>query len=163
MQVQQAQPQKQAAPVMRRASSIAARQAAMAQQSQETKPVQSSPKIKRQTSARSGSVASTKPPIAASAPKPGGSPKKGEVKPAADLVQTPTIGVDSPKPEPSAPSLPGVEGVDKMAIDEASGDAPEGAEELDPALEEETPIEEMIRVTRAKLRRRTTTEVPVGN
>jgi receptor expression-enhancing protein 1/2/3/4 len=50
-----------------------------------------------------------------------------------------------------------------MAIDEASGDAPEGVEELDPALEEETPIEEMIRVTRAKLRRRTTTEVPVGN
>ncbi|KAL5662886.1 hypothetical protein ACJX0J_022994, partial [Zea mays] len=90
VQVQQAQPQNQAAPVMRRASSIAARQAAMAQQSQETKPVQSSPKIKRQTSARSGSVASTKPPIAASAPKPGGSPKKGEVKPAADPVQTPT-------------------------------------------------------------------------
>ena len=163
VQVQQAQPQKQAAPVMRRASSIAARQAAMAQQSQETKPVQSSPKIKRQTSARSGSVASTKPPIAASAPKPGGSPKKGEVKPAADPVQTPTTGADSPKPEPSARSLPGVEGVDKMAIDEASGDALEGAEELDHALEEETSMEETIRVTRAKLRRRTTTEVPVGN
>jgi receptor expression-enhancing protein 1/2/3/4 len=163
VQVQQAQPQKQAAPVMRRASSIAARQAAMAQQSQETKPVSSSPKIKRQTSARSGSVASTKPPVAASALKPGGSPKKGEVKPAADPVQTPTTGADSPKPEPSAPSLPGAEGVDKMAIDEASGDAPEGAEELDPALEEETPMEETIRVTRAKLRRRTATEDPAGN
>jgi receptor expression-enhancing protein 1/2/3/4 len=161
--VQQAQPQKQATPVMRRASSIAARQVAMAQQSQETKPVQSSPKIKRQTPARSSSVASTKPPVATSAPKPSGSPKKGEVKPAADLVQTPTIGVDSPKPEPSAPSLPGVEGVDKMAINEASGDAPDGAEELDPALEEETPMEETIRVTRAKLRRRTATEVPAGN
>ncbi|PWZ06814.1 HVA22-like protein i [Zea mays] len=163
VQVQQAQPQKQAPPVMRRASSIAARQAAMAQQSQETKPVSSSPKIKRQTSARSGSVASTKPPVAASALKPGGSPKKGEVKPAADPVQTPTTGADSPKPEPSAPSLPGAEGVDKMAIDEASGDAPEGAEELDPALEEETPMEETIRVTRAKLRRRTATEDPTGN
>jgi receptor expression-enhancing protein 1/2/3/4 len=50
-----------------------------------------------------------------------------------------------------------------MAIDEASGDALEGAEELDHALEEETPMEETIRVTHAKLRRRTTTEVPVGN
>ncbi|ONM27165.1 hypothetical protein ZEAMMB73_Zm00001d007595 [Zea mays] len=103
------------------------------------------------------------PPVAASAPKPGGSPKKGEVKPAVDPVQTPTTGADSTKPEPSAPSLPGAEGVDKMAIDEASGDAPEVAEELDPALEEEMSMEEMIRVTRAKLRRRTTTEVPAGN
>jgi receptor expression-enhancing protein 1/2/3/4 len=50
-----------------------------------------------------------------------------------------------------------------MAIDEASGDALEGAEELDPALEEEMSMEEMIRVTHAKLRRRTTTEVPAGN
>jgi receptor expression-enhancing protein 1/2/3/4 len=71
-------------------------------------------------------VASTKPLVAASAPKPGGSPKKGEVKPTADPVQTPTTLVDSPKPEPSAPSLPGAEGVDKMAINGASGDALEG-------------------------------------
>ncbi|KAG0551911.1 hypothetical protein BDA96_01G464000 [Sorghum bicolor] len=162
VQLQQPQPQKQAAPVMRRAASIAARQAAMAQQSQETKPVPSSPKIKRQTSGKSGSVASTKPAAAASTPKPAGSPKKGEVKPAADPVQTPATSANSPKSEPNAPPLPEAEGVDKMAIDEVSGDAAEGAEELDPALEE-TPMEETIRVTRAKLRRRTATEDPAGN
>jgi receptor expression-enhancing protein 1/2/3/4 len=49
-----------------------------------------------------------------------------------------------------------------MAIDKVSGDAAEGAEELDPALEE-TPMEETIRVTRAKLRRRTATEDPTEN
>jgi receptor expression-enhancing protein 1/2/3/4 len=162
LQLQQPQPQKQAAPVMRRAASIAARQAAMAQQSQETKPIPSSPKIKRQTSGKSGSVASTKPAAAASTPKPGGSPKKGEVKPAADPVHTPATSADSPKSEPSAPPLLEAEGVDKMAIDKVSGDAAEGAEELDPALEE-TPMEETIRVTRAKLRRRTATEDPTEN
>lgn len=160
VELQQPQPQKQAAPVMRRAASIAARQAAMAQQSLETKPI--SPKIKRQTSGRSGPVSSTKPAAAASTTKPGGSPKKGEVKPAVDAVQTPATSADSPKSEPSAPPLPEAEGVDKMAIDEVSGDAAEGAEELDPTLEE-TPMEETIRVTRAKLRRRTATEDTAGN
>lgn len=162
VELQQPQPQKQAAPVMRRGASIAARQAAMAQQSLETIPVPSSPKIKRQTSGRPGSVASTKPAAAASTPKPGGSPKKGEVKPAVDPVQTPATSADSPKSEPSAPPLSETEGVDNMAIDEVSGDAAEGAEELDPALEE-TPMEETIRVTRAKLRRRTATEDSAGN
>ncbi|KAG2553352.1 hypothetical protein PVAP13_9KG527200 [Panicum virgatum] len=152
-------PQKQAAPVMRRAASIAARQAAMAQQSQETKPVPSSPKIKRQASAKSSSVASTKPVAAASTQKPGGSPKKSEVKHAVEPVPTPATSADSPKSEPSAKSLPEAEEVDKMAIDEAGGDAEEGTEELDPALEE-TPMEETIRVTRAKLRRRID---PAGN
>jgi receptor expression-enhancing protein 1/2/3/4 len=159
LQQQQQQPQKQAAPVMRRAASIAARQAAMAQQSQETKPVPSSPKIKRQASAKSSSVASTKPVAAASTQKPGGSPKKSEVKHAVEPVPTPATSVDSPKSEPSAKSLPEAEEVDKMAIDEAVGDAEEGTEELDPALEE-TPMEETIRVTRAKLRRRID---PAGN
>jgi len=158
-QVQQQQPQKQAAPVMRRAASNAARQAAMAQQSQETKPVPSSPKIKRQASAKSSSVASTKPVAAASTQKPGGSPKKSEVKHAVEPVQTPATSADSPKSEPSAKSLPEAEEVDKMAIDEAGGDAEEGTEELDPALEE-TPMEETIRVTRTKLRRRID---PAGN
>lgn len=157
VQQQQQQPQKQAAPVMRRAASIAARQAAMAQQSQETKPVPSSPKIKRQASAKSSSMASTKPVTAASTPKPGGSPKKSEVKPAVEPVPTPAISADSPKS-----ALPEAEEVDNMAIDEAGGDAAEGSEELDPSLEE-TPMEETIRVTRAKLRRRNASEDPAGN
>ncbi|WVZ56273.1 hypothetical protein U9M48_006830 [Paspalum notatum var. saurae] len=156
----QQQPQKQATPVMRRAASIAARQAAMAQQSQEAKP--SSPKFKRQASAKSGSVASTKPTAAVSTAKSGGSPKKSETKHAVDPVQTPTTSADSPKSEPSVPPLPEAEGVDKMVIDEAGGDGAEGAEGLDPAVEE-TLMEETIRVTRAKLRRRTAAEDPAGN
>jgi receptor expression-enhancing protein 1/2/3/4 len=104
-------------------------------------------------------VASTKPVAAASTQKPGGSPKKSEVKHAVEPVPTPATSVDSPKSEPSAKSLPEAEEVDKMAIDEAVGDAEEGTEELDPALEE-TPMEETIRVTRAKLRRRID---PAGN
>lgn len=122
----------------------------------------SSPKIKRQASAKSSSIASTKPVTAASTPKSGGSPKKSEVKPAVEPVRTPATSADSPKSEPSAKPLPEAEEVDKMAIDEAGGDAPEGSEELDPALEE-TPMEETIRVTRAKLRRRNAAEDPAGN
>lgn len=159
-QQQQPQPQKQPAPVMRRAASIAARQAAMAQQSQETKPIPSSPKIKRQASAKSSSVALTKPATAASTPKSGGSPKKSELKP--EPVRTPATSGDSPKSEPSAKPLPEAEEVDKMAIDEVDGDAAEGTEELDPALDE-TLMEETIRVTRAKLRRRIAPEDPAGN
>jgi receptor expression-enhancing protein 1/2/3/4 len=49
-----------------------------------------------------------------------------------------------------------------MAIDEVDGDAAEGTEELDPALDE-TLMEETIRVTRAKLRRRIAPEDPAGN
>lgn len=162
VQVQHQQPQKQAAPVMRRAASTAARQAAMAQQSQETKSVPSSPKFKRQVSAKSGSVASTKSAAAVSTPKSGGSPKKSETKPAIDPVQTPATSVDSTKSEACAPPLPDAEGVDKMVIDEVDGRAAEGAEELDPTLEE-TPMEETIRVTRAKLRRRTAAEDTAGN
>ncbi|KAJ1297938.1 hypothetical protein BS78_01G416900 [Paspalum vaginatum] len=162
VQLQQQQPQKQAAPVMRRAASAAARQAAMAQQSQEAKPVPSSPKFKRQASAKSGSVASTKPGTAVSTAKSGGSPKKSETKHAVDLVQTPATSADSPKSEPSAPPLPEAEGVDKMVIDEASSGDAEGAEGLDPAVEE-TPMEETIRVTRAKLRRRTAAEDRAAN
>ncbi|KAL6648452.1 hypothetical protein ACP70R_012676 [Stipagrostis hirtigluma subsp. patula] len=158
-QQQHQQPQKQA-PVMRRAASIAARQAAMAQQSLETKAVPSSPRIRRQASAKAGSLASTKSTAAVSTTKPD-SPKS-EVKPAVEKVQTPaTTKAGSPKSGPSAPPLPEAEGVEKMAIDEA-GDAAEGSEELDPALEE-TPMEETIRVTRAKLRRRTAAEDPAGN
>ncbi|CAN6307282.1 unnamed protein product [Urochloa humidicola] len=134
----------------------------MTQQSQETKPVPSSPKIKRQASAKSSAVASTKPVTAATTPKSGGSPKKSEAKPAVEPVRTPATSAHSLKSEPSG--LPEAEEVDKMAIDEAGGDAAEGAEELDPALEvEETPMEETIRVTRAKLRRRTAPEDPAGN
>ncbi|KAI4967779.1 hypothetical protein ZWY2020_014946 [Hordeum vulgare] len=77
--VQQQQPQKQAQPVMHRAPSIAARQAAMAQQSQETNPV--SPKIKRHGSAKGGPAASVKPAAAAaSTAKPDENPKKSEAK-----------------------------------------------------------------------------------
>jgi len=151
-QVQQQQPQKQAPPVMRRAASIAARQAAMAQQAQETKPV--SPKIKRQVSVKAGAAASTKPAAAAaSTAKPDETTKKSEVKPAAELVPARSADVDAPRAEPKAQPTPEAEGSDDMAIDE--DDVPvEGAEELDPALEEETVMEETIRVTRAKLRRR---------
>ncbi|KAK3151062.1 hypothetical protein QOZ80_3AG0241210 [Eleusine coracana subsp. coracana] len=152
---QQQQPQKQAPPVMRRAASIAARQAAMVQQSQESKSVPSSPKIKRQASAKASSLASTKSAPVASTTKPDESTKKSDVKPATEQVQTPATNAESPRSQPSAPSLPEDEGVDTMAIDDA-GDTAEGSEELDPALEvEETPMEETIRVTRAKLRRRT--------
>ncbi|XP_062210586.1 putative HVA22-like protein g [Phragmites australis] len=167
-QQQQQQTQKQAPPVMRRAASIAARQAAMAQQSQEIKTVPSSPKIKRQASAKAGSVASTKSATVTSAAKPDESTKKSEVKPAVEQVQTPATNAESPKSEPSAPPLPEAEGVDKMAVDEVN-DTAEGTEELDPAVEveetlmEETPMEETIRVTCAKLRRRTAAEDPAGN
>ncbi|KAM3314473.1 hypothetical protein ACQJBY_033356 [Aegilops geniculata] len=153
-QVQQQQPQRQAQPVMRRAASIAARQAAMAQQAQETKPV--SPKFKRQASAKGGPAASTKP-AAAAAPttKPDEKTKKSEAKPVAELVPAPVV----PRPEPKAQPAPEAEVSDDMAIDEADI-AVEGAEEVDPALEEETVMEETIRVTRAKLRRRAAAEGP---
>ena len=159
LQQQQQQPQKQATPVMRRAASIAARQAAMAQQSQETKVV--SPKIKRQASAKAGPVASAKPTAAASATKPDENTKKSEVKPAAEHVPAPAAGADVPRSELSALPPLEAEGVDNMAIDEAE-DTVEGTEELDPASEE-TVMEETIRVTRAKLRRRAAAEVPAGN
>lgn len=158
-QVQQQQPQKQAQPVMRRAASIAARQAAMAQQAQETKPV--SPKIKRQASAKGGPAASVKPATAAaSTAKPDENPKKSEAKPAtAELVPAPATDAVVPRPVPKAQPAPDAEVSDDMAIDEADI-AVEGAEELDPALEEETVMEETIRVTRAKLRRRAAAEGP---
>ncbi|GJN40690.1 hypothetical protein PR202_gb29951 [Eleusine coracana subsp. coracana] len=136
-------------------SIYAARQVAMVQQSQESKSVPSSPKIKRQASAKASSLVSTKSAPAASTTKPDESTKKSGVKPATEQVQTPATNAESPRSEPSAPSLAEAEGVDTMAIDDA-GDTAEGSEELDPALEvEETPMEETIRVTRAKLRRRT--------
>ncbi|XP_048571725.1 HVA22-like protein i [Triticum urartu] len=155
-QVQQQQPQRQAQPVMRRAASIAARQAAMAQQAQETKPV--SPKIKRQASAKGGPAASVKP-AAAAAPtaKPDEKTKKSEAKPAAEPVPAPAADAVAPRPEPKAQPAPEAEASDDMAIDEADV-AVEGAEEVDPALEEETVMEETIRVTRAKLRRRAAAE-----
>ncbi|VAH88851.1 unnamed protein product [Triticum turgidum subsp. durum] len=154
-QVQQQQPQRQAQPVMRRAASIAARQAAMAQQAQETKPV--SPKIKRQASAKGGPAASVKP-AAAAAPtaKPDEKTKKSEAKPAAEPVPAPAADAVAPRPEPKAQPAPEAEASDDMAIDEADV-AVEGAEEVDPALEE-TVMEETIRVTRAKLRRRAAAE-----
>ncbi|KQK22553.1 putative HVA22-like protein g [Brachypodium distachyon] len=158
-QVQQQQPQKQAPPVMRRAASIAARQAAMAQQSQETKPV--SPKIKRQTSAKAGPVASSRPTTAASSTKPDEITKKSDVKTAADPAPAPVADTTVPRSEPRAPPSPEADGVDNMVVDEAD-DAAEGTEELDPALEE-TVMEETIRVTRAKLRRRAIAEGPAGN
>ena len=144
---------------MRRAASIAARQAAMAQQSQETKAV--SPKMKRQASAKAGPVASAKPTAAASTTKPDENTKKSEVKPAAEQVLAPVADADVPRSEPSA--LPPLEAevVDNMAVDEADC-AVEGMEELDPASEE-TVMEETIRVTRAKLRRRAAAEGPAGN
>jgi receptor expression-enhancing protein 1/2/3/4 len=127
----------------------------MAQQSQETKPL--SPKIKRQTSAKAGPVASTKPAAAAAATKPDENTKKIEAKPAAELVQAPAAEADVPKAEPRVQPLPEAEGVDDMVVDEAD-DAVEGVEELEPSLEEETVMEETIRVTRAKLRRRAAVE-----
>lgn len=162
---QQQPPQKQAPTVIRRAASIAARQAAMAQQSQETKTVPSSPKIKRQASAKSGPVASTKPSAAASTTKPDENTKKSEVKPATEQAPAPATDADVPRSEPSDPPPPEAEGVDKMAVDEAD-DAVEGTEELDPVpgeASEETPMEETIRVTRTKLRRRAAAEGPEGN
>uniref|UniRef100_A0A0E0KBB8 HVA22-like protein n=1 Tax=Oryza punctata TaxID=4537 RepID=A0A0E0KBB8_ORYPU len=132
--VQQQPPQKQAPTVMRRSASIAARQAAMAQQSQEAKTVPSSPKIKRQASTKAAPVASTKSTVAAapSTTKPDAdAPKKNEAAPAS--LQVPT---------------------------------PEGTEEADLVpgeTVEERPMEETIRVTRAKLRRRTASEDPAGN
>jgi receptor expression-enhancing protein 1/2/3/4 len=148
---------------MRRAASIAARQAAMVQQSQESKSVPSSPKIKRPASAKAGPLASTKSAAAVLTSKPDESTKKTEVKSAAEQVQTLATNTDSPKSEPSAPSLPEADTVDTMAID-GTGDTAEGTEEVDPALEaEETLMEETIRVTRAKLRRRTAAEDSAGN
>jgi receptor expression-enhancing protein 1/2/3/4 len=135
----------------------------MVQQSQESKPVPSSPKIKRQASVKAGSLASTKSTASASIIKPDESTKKIEVKPATEQVQTVTTNADSSKSEPSAPSHLEAKGVDKVAIDDA-GDTAEGAEEVDPALEvEETLMEETIRVTRAKLRRRTAAEDSAEN
>uniref|UniRef100_A0A0D9Z4Q3 HVA22-like protein n=1 Tax=Oryza glumipatula TaxID=40148 RepID=A0A0D9Z4Q3_9ORYZ len=125
--VQQQPTQKQAPTVLRRSASIAARQAAMAQQSQDAK-------------------------------------TKNEAAPASLQVPTPATKADVPASEPSAP-VPEAEEADKMAIDEAD-DAVEGTEEGDPVpgeTVEERPMEETIRVTRAKLRRRTASEDPAGN
>ncbi|XP_047086174.1 putative HVA22-like protein g [Lolium rigidum] len=152
---QQQQSQRQGPPVMRRAASIAARQAAMAQQAQETKPL--SPKIKRQASAKAGPVASTKPVAAASAAKPDDNTKKSEAKPAVELVPVSAADADVPKPEPRVQPTPEPEADDDV-VDEVDDDAVEGAEELEPSLEEETVMEETIRVTRAKLRRRAAAE-----
>lgn len=130
----------------------------MAQQAQETKPV--SPKIKRQVSVKGGPAASAKP-AATAAPtaKPDENTKKSEAKPAAELVPAPATDAVVPRPEPKTQPPPEAEVSDDMAIDEADV-AVEGAEELDPALEEETVMEETIRVTRAKLRRRAAVEGP---
>uniref|UniRef100_A0A453II18 HVA22-like protein n=1 Tax=Aegilops tauschii subsp. strangulata TaxID=200361 RepID=A0A453II18_AEGTS len=126
------------------------------QQAQETKPV--SPKIKRQASAKGGPAASVKPAAAAaSTAKPDEKTKKSEAKPAAELVPAPATEAVVPRPEPKAQPAPEAEVSDDMAIDEADV-AVEGAEEVDPALEEETVMEETIRVTRAKLRRRAAAE-----
>lgn len=151
---QQQQAQKQGQSVMRRAASIAARQAAMAQQSQETKPL--SPKIKRQASAKGGPMASTKAVAAAAATKPDDSTKKSEAKPV-ELVPVPAAEADVPKTVRRVELPPEAEGVDDMAVDEAD-DSVEGAEEAEPSVEEESVMEETIRVTRAKLRRRAAAE-----
>ncbi|EAZ26284.1 hypothetical protein OsJ_10153 [Oryza sativa Japonica Group] len=165
--VQQQPTQKQAPTVLRRSASIAARQAAMAQQSQDAKTVPSSPKIKRQASTKAAPVASTKLTGAAAPSTPksdADAPKKNEAAPASLQVATPATKADVPASEPSAP-LPEAEEADKMAIDEAD-DAVEGTEEGDPVpgeTVEERPMEETIRVTRSKLRRRTASEDPAGN
>ncbi|KAL5219527.1 hypothetical protein ABZP36_020211 [Zizania latifolia] len=165
---QQQQPQKQPPTVMRRSASIAARQAAMAQQSQEAKMVPSSPKIKRQASAKAAPVALTKSTVAAAASTTNldaDSPKKSEATPASLQVPAPATNADVPTSEPSAPPLPEAEEVDKMAIDETV-DAVEGKEELHPVpgeTAEERPKEETIRVTRAKLRRLAAVEDPAGS
>uniref|UniRef100_A0A0D9Z4Q5 HVA22-like protein n=1 Tax=Oryza glumipatula TaxID=40148 RepID=A0A0D9Z4Q5_9ORYZ len=165
--VQQQPTQKQAPTVLRRSASIAARQAAMAQQSQDAKTVPSSPKIKRQASTKAAPVASTKLTGAAAPSTPksdADAPKKNEAAPASLQVPTPATKADVPASEPSAP-VPEAEEADKMAIDEAD-DAVEGTEEGDPVpgeTVEERPMEETIRVTRAKLRRRTASEDPAGN
>ncbi|KAF0910610.1 hypothetical protein E2562_003042 [Oryza meyeriana var. granulata] len=152
-----------------RSASIAARQAAMAQQSHEAKTVPSSPKIKRQaSSAKAAPVASTKSTVAAapSTTKPDAdATKKNEAAPASLQVPAPATNADVPALEPSAPPLPEAEEVDKIAIDEAD-DAVEGTEGLDPVpgeTVEERPMEETIRVTRAKLRRRAAAEDSAGN
>lgn len=139
----------------------------MAQQSQDAKTVPSSPKIKRQASTKAAPVASTKLTGAAAPSTPksdADAPKKNEAAPASLQVATPATKADVPASEPSAP-LPEAEEADKMAIDEAD-DAVEGTEEGDPVpgeTVEERPMEETIRVTRAKLRRRTASEDPAGN
>ncbi|KAG8074277.1 hypothetical protein GUJ93_ZPchr0006g44512 [Zizania palustris] len=165
---QQQQPQKQPPTVMRRSASIAARQAAMAQQSQEAKMVPSSPKIKRQASAKAAPVALAKSTVAAAASTTNpdaDSPKRSEATPASLQVAAPATNADVPTSEPSAPPLPEAEEVDKMAIDETD-EAVEGTKELDPVpgeAAEERPKEETIRVTRAKLRRLAAVEDPAGN
>ncbi|KAG8096764.1 hypothetical protein GUJ93_ZPchr0013g34782 [Zizania palustris] len=168
VQQQQQQPQKQPPTVIRRSASIAARQAAMAQQSQEAKTVPSSPKIKRQASSKMVPVASTKSTVAAavSTRPDANSPKKNEVTTAPLQVSAPATNADVPTSDPSAPPLPEVEEVEKMAIDEAD-DTVEGTEVLEPVrgeTAEERPMEETIRVTRAKLRSRAAAaEDPAGN
>ncbi|XP_062201340.1 HVA22-like protein i isoform X2 [Phragmites australis] len=152
-QEQQQVPQKQPT-TLRRAASAAARQAAVTQQSQETQTAPSTSKIRRLTTSKSAPVAPTKSIPVANTAKLAEETKTNRVKLAAEDAPAPANNADAPIYDTDASPLPEAE-MDDMVIDEGNV-AIEDITGLD-ATPEKTPMEEAIRVTRARLRRRVAT------
>ncbi|KAL5225265.1 hypothetical protein ABZP36_011904 [Zizania latifolia] len=134
-------------PTHRRAAFVAARTAAIMQQSEETQTVPSTPKIRRLLPTKSAPTASTRS-VVASTPKPVEDLKSSGRKLAAEAAPAPASNTDMPS-SPSAPPVLMAEEDDMDVVDIAIEDM----EEPD-ATTEERPMEEAIRVTRARLRHR---------
>nr|AAL77134.1 Putative Magnaporthe grisea pathogenicity protein [Oryza sativa] len=134
---------------LRRAASAAARTAGIMQQSEDTKIAYSNPKTRRLLPTKSAPTASTRSTVAAT--KPVEDLKSSGMKLATEEAPSPSSNAAMPGSEPSAPPLP-KSAEDDMSIDEV--DIP--IEDMDEpvATPEETPMEEAIRVTRGRLRKR---------
>lgn len=119
------------------------------QQSEDTKIAYSNPKTRRLLPTKSAPTASTRSTVAAM--KPVEDLKSSGMKLATEEAPSPSSNAAMPGSEPSAPPLP-KSAEDDMSIDEV--DIP--IEDMDEpvATPEETPMEEAIRVTRGRLRKR---------
>ncbi|CAL4916211.1 unnamed protein product [Urochloa decumbens] len=147
---QQQVPQKQPT-TLRRATSAAARQE---HQSPEAQTATTTSKSRRLTTAKSAPVASAKSIPVASTAKLVEETKTSAVKLAEEDAPSPVSNANAPIHETSTSRLP-VSETDDMVIDE-DVITTEDIAELD-ATPETTPMEEVIRVTRARLRRRVAT------
>ncbi|KAL5230177.1 hypothetical protein ABZP36_028953 [Zizania latifolia] len=137
---------------LRRAASVAAGTSVNMQQLEKTHTAPSTPKIRRLLPTKSAPTASTRSAVAAtSKPVEDLKSSSGKTKLAAEESPALTSNADVPSSEPSARQIPMAE-EDDMSVDEV-GIAIEDMEEPDDTPEER-PMEEAIRVTRARLRHR---------
>ncbi|TVU31231.1 hypothetical protein EJB05_22918 [Eragrostis curvula] len=137
-------PQKQPT-TLRRAASAAARQATFMQQSQETLAAPSTSKTRRLTTSKSAPVAAPKSIPVSNTAKVAEETKASTVKPAS------VNNANEPILDTKASAVLEAE-TDDMVIDDVD-DTIEVTEKLD-TTPEKTPMEETLRVTRARLRRR---------